>query len=56
MGLTKEEVGSSVRFSFGRENTAEEVDRTVAALKDILARLRADRDLFLQKKSDRKDV
>ncbi|MBQ7712792.1 MAG: cysteine desulfurase [Clostridia bacterium] len=56
MGLTKEEVGSSVRFSFGRENTEEVVDRTVAALKDILARLRADRDLFLQKKNDRKDV
>ena len=53
MGLSKEEVASSVRFSFGRENTLEDVEATLAAIKDILSRLRAGKDLFLQKKGKR---
>lgn len=53
MGLTREEVGSSVRFSFGRENTADDVDATLAALREILARLREGKDLFLQEKNKR---
>ncbi|MBO4472479.1 MAG: cysteine desulfurase [Clostridia bacterium] len=53
MGLTKEEVGSSVRFSFGKENTVEDVTATLDAIKGILSRLREGKDLFLQKKSNR---
>lgn len=56
MGLSKEDVTSSLRFSFGRENTLEEVHRTLTALKEILSRLTRDTDLFLQKKTKRYDV
>ena len=32
LGLTLEEVNSSIRFGFGRFSTAEDIDRAVAAL------------------------
>lgn len=41
MGVPPEEAQGSVRFSLGRENTPEEVDRVVEELVSILARLRA---------------
>lgn len=47
MGLSKKEVTSSLRFSFGKENTREEVDRTLAVLEKLLPRLRGESDLFL---------
>ena len=56
MGLKKEEVGSSVRFSLGRENTEKDVDETLAVLGTVLARLRESTDLFLRKKSEKHDV
>jgi cysteine desulfurase len=40
MGLTPEEARSSVRFSLGPENTAEEVDGLIAALEAAVAHLR----------------
>ena len=40
MGMSEKDALSSVRFSFGRENTAAEVDQTVSALKEILPSLR----------------
>ena len=56
MGLGKEEVLSSLRFSFGRENTFEEVELTLAALKEILSPLVKDADLFLQKKAEKTNL
>ena len=46
MGLTESEIRSSLRFSFGKENTLEEMDRAVETIRDILCRLRRDTDLF----------
>lgn len=40
MGLSEERVKSAVRFTFGKYNTGEEVDRTVDALKEIVKRIR----------------
>jgi len=41
MGLATELAQNSVRFSLGRDNTAQEIDRTVEALAEIIQRLRA---------------
>lgn len=41
MGLTKDEANNSIRFSLGRFNTEEEIKQTVAAVKQIITRLRA---------------
>jgi cysteine desulfurase len=41
MGVPPEEARGSVRFSLGRQNTEQEVDRVVGELVAILARLRA---------------
>ncbi len=41
MGVPPEEARGSVRFSMGRQNTEQEVDRVVVELVAILARLRA---------------
>ena len=40
MGLSETEAKESVRFTFGKENTAEDVARTVAELELIISRLR----------------
>ena len=56
MGLSESEVRSSVRFSFGRENTFEDVDRAISALKEILPRIRRESDLFAVKSSARNDL
>ena len=48
MGKTRDEAKSSVRFSFGRYNTLEEVDRLVDALSASVSRLRAVRPLETQ--------
>lgn len=40
MGLPRERINSSLRFSLGRHTTAEEVDRTVEVLSEAAARLR----------------
>ena len=56
MGLSESEVRSSVRFSFGRENTFEDVDRAISALKEILPRIRRESDLFAVKSSVRNDL
>lgn len=51
-GLTEEEANSSVRFSFGKENTIEEVDYVVEKLKEMVAKMRAVSPLFLRLKKD----
>jgi len=40
IGLTREQARSSVRFSFGRSNTVEQVDALIDAVVDVVARLR----------------
>ncbi len=40
MGKTEEEAKECVRFSFGRENTEEEIDEAAAIAKRVIARLR----------------
>lgn len=40
-GLEEEYAHGSIRFTFGRENTMEQVDYTVQVLKDAVAKLRA---------------
>ncbi|MFQ5753534.1 MAG: cysteine desulfurase NifS [bacterium] len=40
LGLPKNLVRSAIRFSLGRGNTSEEIDRTVQVLKEIVERLR----------------
>jgi cysteine desulfurase len=42
MGRTPEEAKGSVRFSLGRGNTDEEIDRVLAVLPAIVARLRGE--------------
>ena len=56
MGLSEKEVRSSIRFSFGRENTFEDLDRAVAALNEILPRIRKESDLFKACPSKRNDL
>ena len=43
MGYPRERVNSAIRFSLGRDNTAEEVDRTVEAVTAACSRLRYSR-------------
>lgn len=40
MGLAEERVKSAVRFTFGKNNTTEEVQTTVEALKEVVAKIR----------------
>lgn len=40
MGLLDERIKSAVRFTFGKNNTEEEVEETVNALKEVVARIR----------------
>jgi cysteine desulfurase len=40
MGLEPRLAQGSIRFSLGHENTAEEIDRTVEAMAEIVPRLR----------------
>lgn len=46
LGRKMEEAHSSIRFSFGKENTKEEVDYTIEKLKEIVAKLRSWSPLF----------
>lgn len=51
-GATMEEAHSSIRFSFGRENTMEETDYTVDKLKETVAKLRSWSPLFKSLKGE----
>ncbi len=44
MGLPRERVDQSIRFSLGRATTADEIDRTVGAVRAAIERLRAKKD------------
>ena len=46
IGVPEEIAHGSIRFTFGKENTVEEVDYTVEKLKEIVNRLRAMSPLF----------
>ena len=52
-GASEKDVRASVRFSFGRENTLEEADKAISALKTILPRIRREEDLFAVQPSDK---
>src|SRR4029077_2897748 len=41
IGLSPDEARSSLRFSFGRQTTSEEVDFAIAAIPEVVERLRA---------------
>ena len=56
MGIKECDVLSSVRFSFGKENTVAEVDYAVAVLKEVLPRVTNRSDLFKTGASDKKDL
>lgn len=52
-GMPEELAHGSIRFTFGKENTAEEVDYTVDTLKQIVGRLRKMSPLFNLKGEDK---
>lgn len=56
MGLPEELAHGSIRFTFGKHNTAEEVDYAVEVIKKTVARLRAMSPLFKEIKGEVKDV
>lgn len=55
-GAKMEEAHSSIRFSFGKENTMEETDYVVDVLKDTVAKLRSWSPLFKEIKGEDKYV
>ena len=52
MGLSEAQASCSVRFSFGKDNTFDQIDQTIAVLYNILPHLMRDDDLFFKTKSD----
>ena len=56
MGRSESEIKSSVRFSFGKENTLEEIDRAIDVIKELTSRLRKDADLFKVYASTKKNL
>ena len=56
MGVPPEIAQSATRFTFGRENTMEDIDYVVECLKKNLMTLRAMSPLFKQEKGDAKHV
>ncbi len=55
-GATIEEAHSSIRFSFGRDNTMEEVNYTVDTLRDEVAKLRSWSPLFKEIEGEKYNV
>ncbi|MBQ9481289.1 MAG: cysteine desulfurase NifS [Clostridia bacterium] len=56
MGVDEALAHGSIRFTFGKHNTVEEVDYAVDKLKEIVARLRAMSPLFAEIKGEVKNV
>jgi cysteine desulfurase len=50
MGIPPEVAQSSVRFSFGRSNTTEDVDYTVMSVKEVVERLRSMSPFYAESK------
>ncbi len=46
MGRTKEEAKSSLRFTFGKDNTIEEIDKAVEIIKSVTNKLLKTKELF----------
>ena len=55
-GLPVEKAHGSIRFSFGRDNTEEDVDYTVDKLKEIVNKLREMSPLFYEFKGETHNV
>ncbi len=56
IGRKEEEAHSSIRFSFGKDNTMEQVEYTVEKLKEAVARLRSWSPLFKSKEGETYNV
>jgi len=56
IGVPIEVAHGSIRFSFGKDNTMEEVDYTVDKLKESIVRLRAMSPLFNLKEGEKFNV
>lgn len=56
MGLPEELAHGSIRFTFGKDNTVEQIDYAVDKLKEIVSRLRAMSPLFKEIEGDVKNV
>ena len=56
MGRSDSEIKSSVRFSFGKGNTLDEIDRAIGVIKELIPRLRKDTDLFKTNASTKKNL
>ncbi len=56
MGVDEALAHGSIRFTFGKHNTMEEVNYTVDKLKEIVARLRAMSPLFAEREGEIKNV
>lgn len=56
MGLPEELAHGSIRFTFGKHNTAEEVDYAVETIKNTVQRLRAMSPLFKEIKGESENV
>ena len=56
MGVDEALAHGSIRFTFGKRNTVEEIDYAVDKLKEIVARLRAMSPLFAEIKGEVKNV
>ncbi len=56
MGVPIEVSHGTIRFSFGKHNTMEQVDYTVDKLKEIIERLRMMSPLFALKEGEKKNV
>ena len=56
MGVDEALAHGSIRFTFGKDNTMEQVDYAVDKLKEIVERLRAMSPLYVEIKGEKKDV
>lgn len=56
MGIPEELAHGSIRFSFGKHNTAEEVDYAIEVIKNTVERLRRMSPLFKEIKGEEKNV
>ena len=56
MGAGTENARGAIRFTVGRENTEQQIDRTIKETKEIVKKIRDISPLFAQRKGDKKYV